>query len=71
MVPHINPDGEERNRAWQTGDASAYKLSSYLARTVREPPGDDIEFGFPRDEDDTGARPESTASRRTRISQRT
>ena len=61
VIPHINPDGEQRNRAWQTGDASTYKLSSYLAHVVRELPGDDIEFGFPRSEDDAGARPENRA----------
>ena len=61
VIPHINPDGEQRNRAWQTGDASAYKLSSYLSHTVRELPGDDIEFGFPRGEDDADARPENRA----------
>jgi hypothetical protein len=61
VVPHINPDGEERNRAWQVEDAPAYELGAYLAHVVRELPGDDIEFGFPRDEDDSGARPENRA----------
>ena len=61
MVPHINPDGEERNRAWQTGGVPAYKLGRYLAHTVRELPGDDIEFGFPRDKGDQEARPENRA----------
>ncbi len=61
IVPHINPDGAERNRAWQHDDAEAYDLSEYLAHVVREPPGDDIEFGFPADETDSDARPENRA----------
>ena len=61
IVPHINPDGEERNRAWQREDAAAYDLGEYLADVVRELPGDDIEFGFPRDDEDMGARPENRA----------
>ncbi len=31
---------------------------------VREPPGDDIEFGFPRDDQDSQARPETRAAAR-------
>ncbi len=57
IVPHVNPDGEARNRAW-TGRQVAvrnhrghldqgFELSSYLASVSRELPGDDIEFGFP------------------------
>lgn len=61
IVPHINPDGAERNRAWQHPDADAYELTEYLTSAVRELPGDDIEFGFPRDEDDRGCRPENRA----------
>ncbi len=61
IVPHINPDGAERNRAWQRPDAEAYELSEYLAGAVRELPGDDIEFGFPRSEDDRECRPENRA----------
>lgn len=59
IVPHINPDGEGRNRVWQEAGADAYDLASYLARVVRELPGDDIEFGFPYDERDMGSRPEN------------
>ena len=62
VIPHINPDGEERNRSWQTAGASAYTLGSYLAHVVRELPGDDIEFGFPHGEDDADARPENRAA---------
>jgi len=61
VVPDINPDGAERNRLWQVEDASVYDLGSYLAHAVRELPGDDIEFGFPRADDDAGTRPENRA----------
>jgi hypothetical protein len=69
IVPHINPDGAERNRAWSgtgAGDTvqaapDDYDFISYLRHVVRELPGDDIEFGFPRDAGDTGARPEPRA----------
>ncbi len=61
IVPHINPDGEERNRGWQHEEARAYRIAEYLSGAVRELPGDDIEFGFPHDADDTGARPENRA----------
>lgn len=61
IVPHINPDGAERNRSWQYPDADAYELTEYLTGAVRELPGDDIEFGFPRDEDDWECRPENRA----------
>ena len=63
VVPHINPDGAERNRAWSgTGAApAAYDFATYLRHVARELPGDDIEFGFPRGEDDGGARPEPRA----------
>ena len=59
IVPHINPDGERRNRAWQQGEPEAYDLTAYLMNAVRELPGDDIEFGFPRDAGDRKARPEN------------
>lgn len=59
IVPHINPDGEARNAAWQTAGAEAYDFASYLGAAVRELPGDDIEFGFPRDGRDQGARSEN------------
>jgi hypothetical protein len=59
ILPHINPDGEARNRPWSEPGATSYDLPNYLANVVREPPGDDIEFGFPLDVEDTGARPEN------------
>ncbi|MDX1578655.1 MAG: M14 family zinc carboxypeptidase, partial [Gemmatimonadota bacterium] len=61
IVPHINPDGELRNAPWADEGAAAYELGRYLRNVVREPPGDDIEFGFPRDSSDEGARPENRA----------
>lgn len=61
IVPHINPDGAERNRAWSHDAGDAYDFATYLAHVVRELPGDDIEFGFPRDATDAGARPENRA----------
>ncbi len=61
IVPHINPDGAARNSRWQTESAPAYDLADYLLRSVRELPGDDIEFGFPRDAEDADARPENRA----------
>ncbi len=61
IIPHLNPDGEERNQAWYSGE-DACDLLAYLTRAVREPPGDDIEFGFPRDAGDGGARPENRAA---------
>lgn len=44
IVPHTNPDGEARNRAWieQWPD-----LEAYLQHAVREKPGRDLEYGFP------------------------
>ncbi len=62
IIPHINPDGESRNAPWQDAGTDAYDLGRYLAGKVRELPGDDIEFGFPRDDADPGARPENRAA---------
>jgi hypothetical protein len=44
IFPHINPDGEARNREWirQWPDVRAY-----LRHAFREPPGRDLEFGYP------------------------
>jgi hypothetical protein len=62
VIPHINPDGARRNRSWQRDGADLYELSAYLADVVRELPGDDIEFGFPREPEDPAARPENRAA---------
>ncbi|MBI1317553.1 MAG: peptidase M14 [Candidatus Hydrogenedens sp.] len=55
IVPQMNPDGADRNRAW-FADPPAF--ATYIEHAVREQPGDDIEFGFALDE---GARPECRA----------
>ena len=50
IVPHVNPDGEARNRAWierWDADAPAHTLGHYLRGRRREPPGRDVEFGYP------------------------
>ena len=71
IVPHANPDGEAVNAVWATrtrdvvdhrgaGDRG-YDLAAYSAGVVRELPGDDIEFGFPRSARDSEARPENRA----------
>jgi hypothetical protein len=71
VVPHVNPDGEAPNAAWSDEALPAvdhlgapdrvYDLALYLRHVVRERPGDDMEFGFPRGEDDAEARPENRA----------
>ena len=43
VVPQMNPDGAEANRAWFR---DPLELSVYLNHVVRELPGDDLEFGF-------------------------
>ena len=52
IVPHVNPDGEARNRAWidAWSDDPARRsetLSAYLRGRRRELPGRDLEFGYP------------------------
>lgn len=44
IVPHTNPDGEARNRAWMEQWPD---LHAYLRHVEREAPGRDLEFGFP------------------------
>ena len=71
LVPHVNPDGAQRNAGWSQhfqpvvdhlGQADrGYDPVRYVLDVVREPPGDDIEFGFPRGPDDHQARPENRA----------
>ena len=62
IIPHINPDGAAANAAWQPPDAGRYDFAAHLSHRVRELPGDDIEFGFPRGEEDRAARPENRAA---------
>ncbi|MEO1368854.1 MAG: M14 family zinc carboxypeptidase [Acidobacteriota bacterium] len=72
VVPHANPDGEVDNAPWTDalGPAEAWTredppvavdLVPYLEGVVREKPGDDLEFGFPRGPGDLDARPEARA----------
>jgi hypothetical protein len=61
IAPHINPDGEARNRRWYHDRVEVFDLLAYLSYQIRELPGDDIEFGFPRNSEDTQARPENRA----------
>lgn len=71
VVPHVNPDGEAWNKVWSDHTLPAvdhlgredrvFDLLLYLGNTIREKPGDDMEFGFPRGPEDTGARPENRA----------
>lgn len=76
VVPHVNPDGEARNMPWteSLGPPAAWTRrdppvevdpAAYLRHVVREAPGDDVEFGFPRPDEDPGraegVRPENGA----------
>ena len=50
VVPHVNPDGEARNQSWVTAwdaERPAETLGHYLRGRRREPPGRDVEFGYP------------------------
>lgn len=62
VIPHVNPDGAVANAGWQHPGADRYDFAAWLRHRVRELPGDDIEFGFPRGEEDGGARPENRAA---------
>ena len=44
IVPHVNPDGEARNRDWIERWPD---LTAYLQHAVRETPGRDLEYGYP------------------------
>lgn len=44
IIPHTNPDGEAKNRRWVEEWPD---IGSYLRHAFREPPGRDMEFGFP------------------------
>ncbi len=50
VIPHLNPDGEARNWAWIEqwyASRPAESLGHYLRGRRREPPGRDLEFGYP------------------------
>lgn len=52
VVPHVNPDGEQSNQIW----IKQWPLvEAFLSHSMREPPGRDLEFGFP------AMRPENAA----------
>ncbi len=67
IVPHANPDGEVVNHTWEEGLAgsvagatgAAYDPVAFLTDVMRELPGEDMEFCFPKDADDREARPEN------------
>ena len=59
VCPHVNPDGAARNASWT--ESTPFSLRDCIANVVRERPGDDVEFGFPRDANDPGVRPENSA----------
>ena len=71
IIPHANPDGEAADAVWaartvavadhQGAADRGFDLVAYSAGVVREPPGDDVEFGFPRSVQDHEARPENRA----------
>jgi hypothetical protein len=70
IIPHANPDGKAVNdRWWDAAQQAAGRqvvaqdivdLIAYLRYRVRELPGDDMEFGFPKAPDEPGIRPENT-----------
>jgi hypothetical protein len=55
ICPQVNPDGAEANRAWF---ADPLDLRAYASNVRREPPGDDVEFGYPAPD---GAAPDDGA----------
>ena len=62
IIPQLNPDGEHKNSGWIGDIAEVVDIHSYITKVIREEPGDDIEFGFPRGDSDTEARPENRAA---------
>ena len=59
VVPHVNPDGEARNQSWiRAWDAGRPldTLGAFLRGRRREPPGRDVEYGYP------AMRPENAAA---------
>ncbi len=61
IVPHTNPDGEFVNKKWYSYKDKNTDLAEYLINVVREPPGKDLEFGYPIDKRIAALRPENTA----------
>ncbi len=71
LVPHVNPDGEARNARWTAATVPVpssdglpdrgFELDAYLRHAVREPPGEDVEFGFATRGNAQEVRPENRA----------
>ena len=59
IVPDANPDGAAFNLRWTTGVTTSYDLVKYLTFVVRDLPGYDLEFGFPKSIHGKGLRPEN------------
>ena len=61
VVPHVNPDGEARNRGWIEAwdpERPHATLAAFLRGRRRELPGRDVEYGYP------DLRPENAAATR-------
>ncbi len=63
IVPHVNPEGAARNARWadrwgHPDESPETLLAAFLAHKDREPPGRDVEFGYPV------MRPENAAASR-------
>ncbi len=61
IIPHTNPDGEQRNLSWYSYQDKKTDLPNYLINVNRELPGNDMEFGFPIDGKIKALRPENQA----------
>ncbi len=61
IVPHTNPDGEERNNRWFNENTSHADLYAYLQYVIRELPEEDLEFGYPIENQIDALRPENKA----------
>jgi len=61
IVPHVNPDGELRNRTWYEDTDKHIDPVKYIEHVHRELPGEDVEFGFPIEGKIGPLRPENEA----------
>ncbi len=59
ICPHVNPDGAERNAAWFREPPD---IETYAHHVFREPPGEDVEFNYPAENQGRPARPENQAA---------
>ncbi len=60
IIPHANPDSKAVNDRWWNASYNTVDLPTYLKYRVRELPGEDMEFGFPKKADEAGIRPENS-----------